>query len=221
MPATDGPALAERLRQDARHAELPLILLSSKATRAILQSQGKPLFASRLLKPVREGPLRMCLAAALEVSVPASGQSVEAASPARSPTPTRGLILLAEDNVVNQKVAQKMLESAGWRVHVAGNGVEAVLAIARMRYDAILMDCQMPVMDGYETTREIREREETAGSGRTPILAMTANAMPGDRERCLKAGMDDYVTKPVKRTELFSTLERWTGVPPVQPVQPS
>jgi CheY-like chemotaxis protein len=153
--------------------------------------------------------------------VGAASAPAEATAAARKPAANRGVVLLAEDNPVNQKVAQKMLESAGWRVHVVSNGVEAVLAIARMRYDAILMDCQMPVMDGYETTREIRERETANGQPRIPIIAMTANAMPGDREKCLAVGMDDYVVKPVKKADLFGSIERLTGLTAARPDAPS
>jgi CheY-like chemotaxis protein len=116
-------------------------------------------------------------------------------------------ILVAEDNVVNQKVAVRMLTKIGGQVDVAANGREAIEMIERLAYDLVFMDCQMPEMDGYEATSIIRRRQDE--KRRTPIIAMTANALEGDRERCLDAGMDDYIAKPVRHDQLVGTVRRW------------
>src|SRR5262249_45233977 len=121
----------------------------------------------------------------------------------------------AEDNVVNQKLAVRILERLGCQVELAVNGAVAVEMIAATEYDLVLMDCQMPELDGYEATRRIRARER--GLKRIPIVAMTANAMAGDREECLAAGMDDYVSKPVKPGEIAAALRRWAGSGSVSP----
>ena len=134
--------------------------------------------------------------------------------PRQDPAPVgaaaTGLILLVEDNEINMEVAREMIGKAGYRCDHAANGHEAVEAIQRGRYDLVLMDCQMPKMDGYEATRRIRAWEDESGAGRrVPIVAVTAHAMTGDRERCLDAGMDDYLTKPVESSRLVATIAKW------------
>jgi CheY-like chemotaxis protein len=126
-------------------------------------------------------------------------------------TQSRARVLVVEDNVVNQKVAARMLEKLGCRVDVVANGHEAIEAVTRIAYHCIFMDCQMPEMDGYEATTVIRRREALSGA-HVPIIAMTANAMESDRERCLAAGMDDYVSKPVEPDELRRALRQWIQV---------
>ncbi|MBC8165371.1 MAG: response regulator [Bryobacteraceae bacterium] len=121
-------------------------------------------------------------------------------------------LLLVEDNLVNQKIAMRLLERLGYRVDLAMNGLEAVEAVQRVPYDLILMDCQMPEMDGYQAAAEIRRLESTKG-GRVPILALTANAMPGDRERCLESGMDEHLAKPLNVSALDTALREWLSRP--------
>lgn len=136
---------------------------------------------------------------------------------AEAPAPWRARVLLAEDNIVNQKVAVHRLEKLGCRVDVAANGLEAVQALSQMAYDIVFMDCQMPEMDGYAATQAIRAREAQTGK-HIPIVAMTANAMQNDREQCLAVGMDDYVTKPVKSEALSVLLHKWLhALPDISP----
>jgi signal transduction histidine kinase/CheY-like chemotaxis protein/HPt (histidine-containing phosphotransfer) domain-containing protein len=153
--------------------------------------------------------------AAADAPVPSPGPASPAAPPAVPVTPSRGRLLVAEDNLVNQKVAARILERMGFEVDVAGTGDEAVAAARRQTYAAILMDGQMPHTDGFEATRIIRARE---GTRHTPIIALTASAMTGDRERCLAAGMDDYVPKPIGPEQLEAVLRRW--IPEVPPAPP-
>jgi len=135
---------------------------------------------------------------------------VQILQPEGAAQPLSGHVLLVEDNDVNRQVAQRLLTLSGVSFSVAENGKEAVDALAGRSFDAVLMDCQMPVMDGYTATRVLRQREaETTGGARVPIIAMTANAMAGDREKCLGAGMDDYLTKPLNRALLEQTLRKW------------
>ena len=131
----------------------------------------------------------------------------ESASTEKEPMELR--VLLAEDNIVNQKVAVHMLSKLGCRVDVAADGEEAIRMWSTLPYDLVFMDCQMPKLDGFEATRIIRKQEAAKALQSTPIIAMTANAMKGDKEACLAAGMDDYTSKPIHREELREVLSRW------------
>ena len=122
----------------------------------------------------------------------------------------RPSILIAEDNLINQKVIERMVQKLGYRADLVSNGREALDALSRVPYGLVFMDCQMPEMDGFEACREIRNRD--LDGTRIPIIAITANAMKGDRERCLAAGMDDYVSKPFKQDDLKNVLEKWIPV---------
>jgi PAS domain S-box-containing protein len=216
MPEMDGVELAEAIRGltgtgalvPTGASELPLILLSS------LGSYGREipadLFAASLTKPIRASALFDALMGIFAGQQAAFLTSVPAAAPARPDAemaqrlPLR--ILIAEDYVVNQKLALRLLAKMGYRADVAANGLEAIQALERQPYDVVLMDVQMPEMDGLEATRQICERWPVGERPR--IIAMTANAMQGDREICLAAGMDDYVSKPIRVEELVQALAR-------------
>ena len=175
--------------------------------------------AAYLTKPVRPTRLLDELSRALAGGpATATARAVPAPDAAAAGAPLRRLrVLVAEDNAVNQRVVIRMLETAGCRVDAVANGREAVDAMARLPYDLVFMDCQMPEMDGYEASRAIRAAEREGASGRhVPIVALTANALEGDREQCLAAGMDDYLAKPITKAAFGASLRRWgtQGGPP-------
>jgi len=203
MPEMDGVALAREIRSQSSLDELVMILLSSHVQRVSVENFQAAGFSACILKPARLDQLRDCLNKALR-----NASTLVPAKPTepRKPRVIRGRLLLAEDNAVNQKVSVRILEKLGYYVDTVANGAEAVEKLENGLYDAVLMDCQMPEMDGYAATREIRRRESSGH--RTIIIAMTASAMTGDRERCLASGMDDYVTKPVRSEELQRTLQQ-------------
>ncbi len=200
MPGMDGATLAARIRE-AGHT-LPLVLFSSLGRR----ETDAALFAATLAKPLHQSQLFDTLVTLLTphaapAAAPTSAKpKFDAGLAARHPL----RILLAEDNVVNQKLALRLLQQMGYRADVAGNGLEAIECLERQRYDVVLMDVQMPEMDGLEASRRITARWPP--DGRPRIVAMTANAMQGDREECLAAGMDDYVTKPIRVEALVQAL---------------
>jgi len=209
MPDMDGIELARAIRADPHLEGLRLVLLTSSGRRGDGERARSAGFEAFLTKPVRQSQLFDCLAALV-------GTPVEAEQPrplitrytlTEQERRSRPHVLVVEDNIVNQKVAARTLEKMGYRVDVAANGLEAVTATARISYAAVLMDCQMPEMDGYEATGAIRSRDGVARH--TPIIAMTAGASPEDEARCRAAGMDDYVAKPVKAAELERILKCW------------
>jgi PAS domain S-box-containing protein len=205
MPEMDGIALARAIRQLPAGATLPLVLFTSLGRReARAEDEG---FAAYLHKPIKPSQLFDALVSVVAdqpVHVAARAMSRSELDPEMARRhPLR--ILLAEDNVVNQKVALRLLAQMGYRADVAANGLEAIEAVERQTYDVVLMDVQMPELDGFEASREINRRWPAA---RPRIVAMTANAMQGDRELCVAAGMDDYVAKPIRVEELVAALER-------------
>jgi PAS domain S-box-containing protein len=203
MPDVDGLGLAAAIRKTEQGRALPLILLTSIGLRLRALDAGgdaDALFAARLNKPVKPAVL-------LEALLRALGQRKQAAAPvAAAPVAAQGNIeiLVAEDNAINQKVIRQQLRRLGYRADVVGNGVEVIEALERQDYGVILMDMQMPEMDGIEATRRLRRR--FTGASAPYIIAMTANALPGDRERCLDAGMDAYLPKPVILDDLRTAL---------------
>jgi PAS domain S-box-containing protein len=215
MPGCDGATLGKTILAEPALRGARLILLTSSGQRGDGRMFSDLGFAGYLLKPVTHRDLTDCLMMVL-------GTQAEGWRMATQPIVTRHAlrsqrqreahhILLAEDNVVNQKVACRILEKLGYRVDVAADGLAAFQAWQSGRYDAILMDCQMPIMDGYETTRKIREHE--AGGKHVPIIALTAHAMKGADNECRAAGMDDYLSKPIDRAQLQEALNRWLNDP--------
>jgi CheY-like chemotaxis protein len=187
-------------------------MLTSLGQTGWRDSQAAQDFVGVLTKPIRQSQLRAWLAAILgQPAGPSAPATVPTADPEPSAETVVPRILVAEDNIVNQRVVVRMLERLGYAADVVANGVEAVAAVARFPYAAILMDCQMPEMDGYEATEAIRSHERgAAGPGRrVPIIALTANALAADRERCLLAGMDEYLAKPIRPDALVGALDRW------------
>jgi two-component system sensor histidine kinase/response regulator len=210
MPGMDGIELASRLKADPTTAAVTLFLLSSSGERLNAAQSHLCGLAGSLTKPVRQSELFDCLITGLNGELPPSRP---AAAPVMQPDDREvlGVILLVEDNKMNQLVGSKMLSKLGFAFDIANHGGEAIDALRSRHYDAVLMDCQMPEMDGYEATAEIRRSEGT--TRHTPIIAMTAAAMDGDREACLLAGMDDYITKPVRPNAIAAVLERWIARP--------
>ena len=212
MPEMDGVALAREIRGHPAGTALPLVLFTSLGRReARAEEEG---FAAYLHKPIKPSQLFDALATVL-AERPVHMRERGAPRGELDPDMARRhplRILLAEDNVVNQKVALRILGQMGYRADVAGNGLEAIDAVARQTYDVVLMDVQMPELDGFEASRELNRR----WPGERPrIVAMTANAMQGDRELCAAAGMDDYVAKPIRVEELVAALERSSRRPEV------
>jgi CheY-like chemotaxis protein len=210
MPGKDGFQVASQLHENGHLSGTVVMMLTSSEQqdhRARCRQLG---ITHYLLKPVTSSELLDSLMSILRPAVGAPEEG-EAGAPAGAP-PVEQLalsVLLAEDNEVSRQVAQHMLEQAGCRVTIAVNGPEVLAALEQAQFDAVVMDVQLPVIDGLETTRRIRQKE-TAGR-HIPVVAMTAHAMKGDRDKCLQVGMDDYIPKPIDRDRLYSVLRRATG----------
>lgn len=240
MPGKDGLQLAREIQYHPEGAGIRLVVMTSLLQRGHAEEARRAGAMGYLPKPVRHDELRDCLRTVLGLAETHKPKEVRALSTVPQLVTRHTVaeniqhrrVLVVEDNLVNQKLAVRMVEKLGYQPDVVDNGHEALTALKNGDYTAILMDCQMPIMDGFETTKNIREREATAAASITPagddaqsnrpsssmphipIIAVTANAMQGDRERCLAAGMDDYLSKPIKLEELRAALARWATLPP-------
>ncbi len=222
MPHMDGLEVARAITSDPALRTCRMILLTSIGVQGQAEQAKEAGIAAYLTKPVHRANLYDCLRRLLGKPADCSESTVQGRTLEPSQDvlltrhvlsevarATRSRILVAEDNIVNQRVAVGQLEKLGYRVEVVTNGREAIEAVSRVEYALVFMDCLMPDMDGFEATALIRENERKRGGLRRPIIAMTANAMPEDQHRCLAAGMDDYLSKPVKQPDLIRVLDRW------------
>ena len=222
MPQTDGMTLGEQIKANSALAGLPLIMFTSTNQRDEVQRALKIGFAAYLVKPVKSSRFFDTIMNILGPQPePYIGNTFSNKTLATTKPPQLAVttaqpklrLLLAEDNLVNQKVAIKQLESMGYTADVAANGQEVLELLEKIPYDLVLMDCQMPIKDGFETAREIHRRSNCGfANGRRPVVvAMTANAMKEDQQKCLDVGMDDYLTKPVLKANLAVVLEHWSN----------
>lgn len=209
LPGINGLELGKRIKTNPVLMKIPLVMVTSTLFKGEATQAKKAGFAAYLIKPIRKSDLRHCLLNALnsDFDQPTAEQP---AQPARiTSTSVAANILLAEDNPVNQEVALHMLQNFGCQVDVVSNGQEALLVLESKIYDLVLMDCMMPEMDGYTATTEIRRRQNSGELAHFPIIALTANAVEGDREKCLVAGMDDYLSKPFRAESLLRLIKAW------------
>jgi CheY-like chemotaxis protein len=214
MPGMNGLELAKKIKADSTLGKVKLIMLTSVGDHSMTEEARNIGTLACLTKPASQSKLydtllAVCARPSDEPTVPANGP----APPGRAEVRFSGKVLLAEDNLINQKVAGMMLRGFGLSVDVVSNGLQAIEALSGNIYKLVLMDCQMPEMDGYDASRKIREYEASSffGNEKThiPIIALTAHAMKGDCELCIAAGMDDYLSKPFNREQLAETLGRW------------
>ncbi|HJR76202.1 MAG TPA: response regulator [Nitrospiraceae bacterium] len=225
MPGMNGLELARAITADRQLSALKLVLLTSIARRGDGKLAQEAGIAGYLTKPIRQAQLHSCLKIVMHRAVatspaansdqcPTSNQIITKHQVLETEARAKARLLVAEDNSVNQKVAVRLLEKLGYKADVVGNGLEAIDALLRCPYEAVLMDCHMPELDGFEASRQIRALESRGAlRAHVPIIAITANAMQGDRERCLLAGMDDYVSKPIGMDPLRATLAKWIKTP--------
>lgn len=216
MPGMDGETLGAKIKADPLLCDTNLVMMTSAAGRGDAARFEAIGFSAYLTKPVKKADLYGCLVALQGGVFSPSGKTKKqfiTRHTLRDVRRRKTSILLAEDNIVNQKVGMKILEKLGCRADAVADGLEAVKALELIPYDLVLMDCRMPEMDGYEATRLIRGPESSVLNHDIPIIAMTANAMEGDRDRCIDAGMDDYITKPIDPQALIDVIEKWLKEP--------
>ena len=209
MPGMDGKSLGRAIKSDLNLNKTRLVLHTALGQADVdprLEEHG---FSATLTKPVRREDLLEVLTGVVSGKKLATSKSILTPNPTLKPGLTHARILVAEDNFTNQQVAMGILKKLGFRAEVAVNGAEAVKALETFHYDLVLMNVQMPQMDGIEATRAIRHPQSRVRNPKVTIVAMTANAMQGDREKCLQAGMDDYLSKPIERPALIAVLEKW------------
>ncbi len=218
MPEMNGLAVAERLRADDRFKDVPVLMLTSVSFQGRTKELRAHGISEQLRKPVKQSSLEGSLRSLLSIGsgtsmrlvpdVSTTGAEQDEIAERRGKT----RVLVVEDNAVNARLAKALLSRGGFQCDVASDGQEALDMLSQMPFDMVLMDCQMPVMDGFEATRSIREREAKTGE-HIPIVAMTANAMEGDPERCIDSGMDAYLSKPISATRLYAAVDEWTTPP--------
>jgi CheY-like chemotaxis protein len=208
MPGMDGFRFVETMKRHPEFAVSTVMMLTSGPQRGDVAHCKELGIAAYLPKPIRQSQLRTAIMQVLPAA-PKVNETPAAVGISIAPEAGQRLrILLAEDNAVNQRLALRLLEKCGHHVAVTANGREALAALDNGQFDVVLMDIQMPEMDGFEATAAIRSRERFS-STHLPIIAMTAHAMSGDREKCLDAGMDGYIAKPIRPAELFQTVSRF------------
>ena len=215
MPGMSGAELADTIRTSGAYGAPSLIMMVSLAAGETASRPRQPGVAAEISKPIRRADLYRCVAGALGAGAPQAAPQHAVTSTAAS---LRARVLVVEDNRINQQICVALLRGFGCEAEVANNGLEGCEAAIKGDYDVVLMDCQMPEMDGFAASAAIRAHEARSNGTRrdgeaelrVPIVALTANAMEGDREKCLAAGMDDYLSKPFNKEQLHSMLRRWT-----------
>jgi two-component system sensor histidine kinase/response regulator len=220
MPETDGESLGKSIKADPELGDTILVMMTSMGRRGDAKRLEAIGFAAYLTKPVKQSQLYDCLATVIGAAVTGAGAPEVALVTRHTISEVRRLkarILLVEDNLTNQQVALGILEKLGFRADAVGNGREAIKALETAAYDLVFMDVQMPVMDGFEATGAIRSRQTAVPDPKIPIIAMTAHAVKGDRERCIEAGMDDYIPKPITPKAMAAALDKWLGQVKKQP----